>query len=340
MARHPWVAEADRGVRFGLQLIVPDEPAGLPNLLTTAKEVERLGFDALFVFDHPAIHVDNWLALAAIAPLTERVRLGSAVNCAWYRQPAYVARLAADLDNLSNGRHILGLGSGWLEYEYRALGIPFGTIPERQAGLTETLEIVRGAWGDEPFSRQGRFFSAEGLRITPRPRQEPGPPLLIGGSGERVTLRQVARYGDACNVKEDSPGDGGPDGIPAGSMNLAARADGVRRKLAALDGHLVELGRPTEEVLRTHFTLYLVLAPSEAAAGRKVAAIDAARSTSPGTRRDGKQGMIWGTPEQVAAYYRALVSVGIRYFVVQLDGTDLETITLLAAEVAPAVRAG
>ena len=339
MARHPWVAEAERGVRFGVQLIVPDAPEALPNLVETAREVEDLGFDALFVFDHPAIHVDNWLALAGIATATRRLRLGSAVNCAWYRHPAYLARLAADLDNLSRGRLILGLGSGWLEYEYRALGVPFLRVPERQAGLDEALAIVAGAWGEAPFDFAGRHFRTEGLRITPRPVQQPRPPVLIGGSGERVTLRQVARAGDACNVKEDPPGDGGPDGIPAGTMDLPTRAAGVRRKLEALARHCAELGRPADEVLRTHFTLYLVLAPTAAEAARKVAAIDAALSTSPGTRRDGKQGMIHGTPEQVAAYYRALVEVGIQYFVVQLDGTDRETIRLLAEEVTPAVRA-
>jgi alkanesulfonate monooxygenase SsuD/methylene tetrahydromethanopterin reductase-like flavin-dependent oxidoreductase (luciferase family) len=340
MARHPWVAEADRGVRFGVQLIVPDEAEALPNLLETAKRVEALGYDFLSVFDHPAIHVDNWLALAAIAPLTERVRLGSTVNCAWYRHPAYLARLAADLDNLSRGRLILGLGSGWLEYEYRVLGLPVLSVPKRQAGLDETLQIVGGAWGDEPVSFEGRHFRTDGVRITPRPRQRPRPPILIGGSGERVTLRQVARFGDACNVKEDSPGDGGPDGIPAGTMNLSARAGGVRRKLDALARHCAELGRPEEEILRTHFTLYLVLASTEAEAARKVAAIDASRSTSPGTRRDGKQGMIFGTPEQVAAYYRALVAAGIQYFIVQIDGSDRETIELLATQVAPAVSRG
>ena len=337
--RHPWVAEADRGVRFGVQLIVPDEREALPRLLETAQRVEALGYDALFVFDHPLIHVDNWIALAGIAPQTERIRLGSAVNCAWYRHPAYLARLATDLDNLSQGRLILGIGSGWMADEYRALGMEFPSIPERQAGLEEALQIVTGAWGEEPFAFQGRHFRTEGLRLSPRPVQQPRPPILIGGSGERVTLRQVARFGDACNVREDAPGDGGPAGIPAGSMDLPARAAGVRRKLDALDRHCADLGRPPEEVLRTHFTLYLVLAPTEAEAARKVAAIDASRSTSPGTRRDGKRAMIHGTPEQVAEYYRALVAVGIQYVVVQLDGTDLETIELLATAVMPGVRA-
>src|SRR5215217_5966932 len=137
MARHPWVAEADRGIRWGVQLIVPNRKDALPDLMETGRLVERLGYDAIYIFDHPKIHVDPWIALSGLAVATERVRLGSAVNCAGYRHPAHLARLSADLDNLSRGRHILGIGSGWWEAEFRALDLEFGTVPERQAALDE-----------------------------------------------------------------------------------------------------------------------------------------------------------------------------------------------------------
>lgn len=331
MARHPWVAAADGGVRWGVQLIVPNEPDALPRLMETGKRVEALGYDAIFIFDHPAIHADPWIALSGLAVATERVRLGSAVNCALYRHPAHLARLAADLDNLSGGRHILGLGSGWWEAEFAALDLPFDPLPRRQAFLDEALQVIPGVWGEAPFSFHGEQVRTEAMRIQPPPRQRPRPPILIGGSGERVTLRQVAQYADACNVREE-------ESLSDPAITDAQRAATVRRKLEALRAHCAALGRPYDEVLRTHFTLYLLLAPTDRDATAKRDALDTAASTSPGTRRAGKSSVLAASTERAVAYFQAMADVGIQYFVVQLDGTDTETIALLADEVAPRVR--
>jgi alkanesulfonate monooxygenase SsuD/methylene tetrahydromethanopterin reductase-like flavin-dependent oxidoreductase (luciferase family) len=330
MARHPWVAEADRGIRWGVQLIVPNRPNALPDLLETGRLVERLGYDAIFIFDHPAVHVDPWIALSGLAVAADRVRLGSAVNCVGYRHPAMLARIAADLDNLSRGRLILGIGSGWWDAEHAAVGAPFPPLRQRQAMLDEALQIVTGAWGDEPFSFDGHHVRTEQFRVEPPPLQHPRPPIMIGGSGERFTLRQVAWYGDACNVRE-------PDPLMLASVPVAERVAAVRQKLDALARHCADLGRPPEEVLRTHFTLYLMLAPTEAEAAHKLDAFDASASTSPGTRRSGKGTVFAAAPERAAAYYRALAAIGIQYFIVQLDADDHETITLLAQEVVPRV---
>jgi alkanesulfonate monooxygenase SsuD/methylene tetrahydromethanopterin reductase-like flavin-dependent oxidoreductase (luciferase family) len=327
MARHPWVAEADRGVRFGVQLVVG--PADLPRLPETGRLVERLGFDGLFVFDHPSTNPDPWTCLAALAAVTERVRLGSVVNCVAYRHPVHLARLAADLDVLSGGRLVLGLGIGWFPSEFRALGLPMPPVPARHAALEEAVRIVEGVWGAEPFSFAGEHYRVEAVRVEPPPVQRPRPPLLIGGSGERVTLRQVARFADACNVGETEDRGDGP-GIFDGLATL-------RRRLAALDRHCAEVGRPPEEVLRTHFTLRLVLAPTERAVAAKLAAVLAVPSASPGTRRALPSATIAGTPEQIAAHYRARVAAGIQYFVVQVDAGDTETLELLGREVMPQV---
>jgi alkanesulfonate monooxygenase SsuD/methylene tetrahydromethanopterin reductase-like flavin-dependent oxidoreductase (luciferase family) len=318
-------------VRWGLQLIVPNEPDALPRLLDTGRLVESLGYDAVFIMDHPAIHADPWICLTALAITTQRIRLGSAVNCAWYRHPAYLARLAADLDNLSLGRLILGLGSGWWEAEFNAFALPFLPLPERQAGLEEALTIIQGVWGAEPFSFAGRYFQVRSLRIEPPPCQHPRPPILIGGSGERRTLAQVARFADACNIREELP-------VNDPSVSDAERAAAVRRKLEALAAHCAAAGRPYDEILRTHFTLYLMLAPSEDEARRKLDALDPACSTSAGTRRSGKAQVLATTPARAADYYRALAAVGVQYFVIQLDARDHETITLLATDVMPALR--
>lgn len=329
MARHPWVAKADEGIRFGVQLVVPNDPEALPRLTETGRWVEGLGFDAIFIFDHPVLHAEPFVCLSALAATTERVRLGSTVLCAGYRHPAHLARLAADLDNLSRGRFILGIGSGWVEDEFRSYDLPFGTVRRRQDAFDEALAILNGVWGTEPFSYDGRYLRTERTIIEPRPRQQPRPPIMIGGGGEKRTLRQVAQHADACNVSEPRPGD------PSGGF--ASPADAVRHKFEVVRGHCQEVGRPFAEILRTHFTLNLMLSSTKAAAEAKRDRVDPSQSTSPGTRRSGTAATKAFSPDEGAAYYQALVDAGAQYFVVQLDADDRETIELLATEVMPRI---
>ena len=328
MARHPWVAAADDGIRWGVQLITPNEPNALANLLATAGRVEELGYDFLSIFDHPLMHVDPWIALSGIATRTSRVRLGSTVNCAMYRHPAHLARLATDLDNLSNGRHVLGLGSGWLEPEFAALGLDFGSFSDRNAALEDALAIVHGVWTNPPFTYSGKQFSTVEMRAEPRPVQQPRPPIMVAGSGERVTLRQVAQWGDACNIKES-------ESLSDDSISDETRAAGVRRLLSALAGHCDDVARPYEEILRTHFTLYLILGETAAEARAKADALDTSKSTSPGTRRSGTSQMLVADPDRAIRYYQAMADAGIQYFIVQLDARDSQTIELLKTSVAP-----
>lgn len=327
MSRHPWVAAADEGVRFGLQLVIGQD--GLPGLLESGQLVDSLGFDGLFVFDHPALQADPWVALSALAVVTERVRLGSVVNCVPYRHPAMLARLAADLDTLSAGRLMLGLGIGWWQGEFRALDVPFRPAPERFAALEEALAIIHGAWGEERFSFTGEHYTVDGLQVVPPPVQHPPPPIMIGGNGEAVTLKLVARHADACNISELKDRGNGQEKVGG--------VETIERKLDALRRHCATVGRPEDEILRTHFTLQLVLAQGEEEAAAKRTRL-AAASTSPATRRAQPSAAVAGTPERVAAHYQALRDVGIQYFVVQLDASDHETIELLAAEVMPRLR--
>jgi alkanesulfonate monooxygenase SsuD/methylene tetrahydromethanopterin reductase-like flavin-dependent oxidoreductase (luciferase family) len=320
MARHPWVAKADGGVRFGIQTFQLRGSADpMPGLLAAARLVEQLGFDAFCLGDHPARVSDPWTVLAAISQHTERVMLGSVVNCVFYRNPAYLARVAADLDHLSRGRVMLGLGVGWDEGEFRALSAPFMSAPKRQAALEEALTIIRGVWGDEPFSYRGRYFSVESVRVEPGQFQE-RIPLMIAGGGERRTLRQVAGLADACNF--------GPGAV----TGEADEPQDVRRKLEFLKRHCDELGRDYAEILRTYFTGWLILAPDRAALDRKLARMfPEGVPARPGF-------LLIGTVDEIAAYYRARAAAGIQYFVVQvIDNTDHETLELLAREVAPRV---
>jgi alkanesulfonate monooxygenase SsuD/methylene tetrahydromethanopterin reductase-like flavin-dependent oxidoreductase (luciferase family) len=297
-------------------------------LVETARLVEQLGYDGLFIFDHPAEHPDPWVLLSGLATVTERVTLGSVVNCIYYRHPAYLARMAADLDNLSGGRLMLGLGNGWLESEFRALGAPFRPIPERQAGLEEALTIIEGVWGPVPFSFAGTQFQTEAMQVLPPPLQQPRPPIMIGGSGERRALRQVARLADACNISEPAPDTGI---APAEALAY------LQRKLDALRRHCAEVGRPEDEVLRTHHILSLVMAPTEAERAAKLTRITAMRPASPGLRNRGPAARLSASSAELVDYFRARVAIGFQYFVIQVDASDHETLTLLATEVTPHV---
>jgi alkanesulfonate monooxygenase SsuD/methylene tetrahydromethanopterin reductase-like flavin-dependent oxidoreductase (luciferase family) len=323
-AAHPWVRQFQSRIGWGLQAFAqPDDPHPAASILATGRLADSLGFDAFFIGDHPAYASDAWLHLTVLALQTERIRLGSVVLCAGYRPPVLTARLAADLDNLSSGRFILGLGHGWNAAEFAQLGLPFPPVPERQRALAESIEIILGVWGDQPFTYQGEFYSTENGWVQPPPIQKPAPPLILAGAGERTALRLVARYADACNFGAGH------------STGLARTADEVRHKNALLDKYCCEIDRDPGSVLRTHFTSWLMIAPSEKAAQAK-----RDRYYPNGLNEEQQYSRVIGTPEQVAAYYQGLVDAGMQYFVVQtLDATDSESIELLAREVTPLVVA-
>jgi alkanesulfonate monooxygenase SsuD/methylene tetrahydromethanopterin reductase-like flavin-dependent oxidoreductase (luciferase family) len=319
---HSWVRQFRKRAGWGLQAIpAPQDPDATSRVLAAGRLADGLGFDAFFLGDHPAYAPEVWLHLGALAVQTSRIRLGSVVLCAGYRPPVLTARLAADLDNLSGGRVILGLGHGWNATEFGQLGLPFPPVPERQAALAESIEIIRGVWGPEPFTYHGLYHSTDSERVVPPPLQQPSPPLILAGSGERIALRLVARYADACNF-----GAGHATG-------LVRTTDEVQRKNAVLDQYCHEVGRDPHDVLRTHFTSWLMLAPTEAAARAKLDHYYPA-----GLNEEQRFSRVVGTPAQVAAYYQALVDAGMEYFVIQtLDAADTETIELLAREVIPLV---
>ena len=301
------------------------------------RELESLGFDSHWIPDHPAFLFDCWGMLAALAVSTSRIRLGPLVSCVGYRSPVQLARQAADVDRLSEGRLILGLGNGWFAPEYPQLGLSFPPARVRQRMLAETVEIVHGLWGTgagastartesvvdpvigmpalPPLTYEGTHYRLEGAVVRNPPVQRPRIPLMIAGGGERVTLRQVAEYADAANF--------GLDATPGATRTI----DSVQRKLAALRQHCDDLGRPPDSVLPTHFANPVVLAETEEALAMK-------RNALPPTYR-GAEGL-FGTPRDAIAYYQPLVEAGLRYFIINLATyEDMETVRLLVERVLP-----
>ncbi|MDQ1525558.1 MAG: hypothetical protein QOG18_171 [Microbacteriaceae bacterium] len=304
---HPWVAEGATRIRFAT--------AGGPfvdtdSIVSFARRAEQYGFDAYWYNDHPARALDCWTVLAAVAATTRRIRLFPLVSCVLYRSAAQTARLAADVDRLSDGRLVLGLGIGDDTDEFATLGIPFPPTSERQRALEETVVAVRALWGDPE--------GAGAPTITPRPVQQPRVPILIAGGGERVTLRQVARYGDMCNF--------GPHEWTGGAYDL----DSVVRKLSALRRHCDEVGRPYEAILRSYYSPVVVLAKHQGRLHEKAATV----------RPNPREHLVplIATPDEAVRHYQALADVGMQYFLANTHAADRETLELLADHVLPRVH--
>lgn len=316
---HPWVAEGQRRVRFAVS--VYPNPPDWRGFIRHVRWMEEHGIDGYFAYDHPSANADCWTALAALAASTERIRLGTAIDCVYYRSPYLLARQAADVDRISGGRLVLGIGIGDKPEEFAAMGLPYPAARQRQRALEEALTILRGLWSGQPFAFRGDTFAAESDGTFLPPVQQPHVPILIAGGGEKVTLRQVARWADASNM-------GAHDTIGG-----AFTAADVARKFAVLDGFLAEQGRPPEGVLRSQFTMPLVLAETPEALRRKMAAMpqDVLAWCGPA--------LFAGTPEEAVAFYRDLAAKGFRYFIANILAGDEESVELLADAVQPAFAA-
>jgi F420-dependent oxidoreductase-like protein len=202
------------------------------------------GLDTVWLSDHliqaaPGSTPDSemleaYTALGFLAGLTRRVRLGTMVAAATYREPAVLVKAVTTLDVLYTGRAWLGIGAGYQEDEARALGLPLPAVGERFERLEETLRLALQMWSGDLAPFRGRHYTLERPVSSPPPVTRPHPTILIGGAGERKTLRLVARYGDACNLFD----------IPDGGAT-------VRHKLEVLARHCEELGRPYEDIEKT-----------------------------------------------------------------------------------------
>jgi F420-dependent oxidoreductase-like protein len=231
-------------VKLGLHLSQQTWPNGAsalgPDLAAAARAADEAGFGYLSVMDHffqisrygPPEHdmLEAYTTLGFLAAHTKRVKLLTLVTGVIYRHPAVLAKAVTTLDVLSGGRAILGLGAGWNEEESRGLGIRFPPMAERFELLEDALRYVRQMWedGDEPF--QGKHVEAERLLNVPQALTKPHPPILIGGGGEKKTLRFVAKYGDACNLSND---------------------EHLERKLDVLKQHCENEGRDYADITKT-----------------------------------------------------------------------------------------
>ena len=290
-----------------------------PALRGACQAVERAGWDSIWIDDHLLADegdptdgkLEGWTTLAAVAVLTERVRLGLLVTANTFRSPGLTAKLATTLDHLSNGRAVLGIGGGWFEREHEAFGIDFGSgFGERLDRLDEAVGLIRRLLDGETVTRAGRFYRMDDAVCEPRPVQV-RLPILIGGSGPNKTLRTTARYADLWN------GYGPPEAIAATS--------------AILQDRCAEIGRPFAEIERT-VTLHAVIRDTPARADLAWAPIARRHGLEGRVGADGaERGLtVGGSPAEVAAFVDGYRRLGVgEVILVFRDPFDLESIERL-----------
>jgi len=286
--------------------------------LEIAMLAEELGFDSVWLYDHfhnvprPAHEAvfECWTTAAALSQRTSRIRLGQMVGCNTYRNPSLLAKITSTIDVLSGGRLDWGIGAGWYEHEYKGYGFEFASNKDRIGMLRECVEIVLAMWREPSTTYAGRYYQVDGAHCDPKPIQQPHPPVLIGGGGEQLTLRVVARWADRSNF-------GGPP-------------EAFAHKCEVLKAHCREVGRDYDEIEKT-------------TSGEVCIRETEAELRELGTKSlwgqpfdDWADANLVGTPEQVCAKVEALVQRGCRGFIPWCaDYPDDASLRLLATRVMP-----
>ena len=267
----------------------PTPSSAFADVVTLSQHVEQTGWDGIWYADHFMPNAQDtstawpeaWMTLSALAPLTPRVRLGTLVTGNTYRHPAVLAKMAATLDHISGGRVVLGLGSGWQENEHTQYGIPFFTVKERLDRLDEACTVIKSLFSTPSSSFAGKFYQLDGASLEPKPVQQPLP-LMIGGGGEKVTLRITAKHADEWNVW--------------------GTVDTLKHKMAVLDRHCLDIGREPGEIQRSAVALLFM--------SRDEAFVKSMRD------RDMAQAAIIGTPSEVKDIVAQYEAAGVDELIV------------------------
>ncbi len=267
----------------------PNPSQTFTDVLELCTHAEESGWDGIWYADHfmpnaedtSAPYPEAWTTLTAIGARTQRIRIGTLVAGNTYRHPAVLAKVATTLDHITNGRVVLGLGSGWQENEHKQYGIKFYTVAERLARLDEACQVIKALFSEEKANFDGKFYQLNDASFEPKPVQSPLP-LLIGGGGEKVTLKITAKYADEWNVWGDP--------------------ELLRHKMGILDQHCADVGRDPKDIQRTAVAL-LFMSTDEAF-------LEKMRTT------DMQQPAIIGTPEEVQATVAEYEQAGVNELIV------------------------
>jgi F420-dependent oxidoreductase-like protein len=313
-------------IRMGLQIPNFTYPGVAPDQLfervaDIAVTAEESGFDSVWVMDHffqlpmlgPASNemIEAYTLLGALAARTRRVRLGAMVTGVTYRNPAILAKQVTALDVISQGRAILGLGAAWYDVEHASLGVDYPGTKERLDRLEEAVQICRLMFTEDAPTFEGSYYRIAGAYNSPRPVSPGGPPILIGGSGEKRTLRLVAQYADACNI--------------------FGTAEDLRRLVGVLEQHCADVGRDPSQITKTRLGT-LVLGRDGADAEKKFAGMLAERGIDlkalpeEALTRVRTQVNVGG-PDEIGEQVQAMLDAGLDGLVFNLpDAHDLDSV--------------
>ncbi len=289
--------------------------------LEIAELIEELGYDSIWLYDHfhnvprPAHEAvfECWMTAAALSQATSRIRIGQMVGCNSYRSPAVLAKMTSTFDVISGGRLDWGIGAGWYENEYKGYGFEFPAPKVRIGMLREAVEIVRSMWTEPETTYAGEHYQLQRAHCDPKPLQKPHPPIWIGGGGEQLTLRVVARLADVSN--------------------FGGKPHEWAHKAEVLKGHCKDVGRDYDEIRKT-ISGEMMIRETEA----EIDAIGT-RSLWGEPLESWKAGNLVGTPEQVAEKIQAYVDLGCTGFVPWCaDYPSTETLQLFAEKVMPEFR--
>lgn len=291
-APHPWVAAGPDRVRVGM-FRVPLPDLGL--MRDEMQYLESARFDSVFFPDHPMLFPDPWVSLAGVADATTTIRLGALVSCVAYRHPAMLARAVADVDCMSGGRALLGMGSGDMPWEFDMLGLTYGSASPRRELLDQTLRVMPSLLRGEPVTAEGPGFALRNTVLPAPAVQQPRVPIIVAG-GSRGTLRLAAEHADALNI--------GPAAWAGGAYSTGD----VEDRFTVLDSLCTDFGRGTGSVLRTGL-LGLSIASTS---GEAQAVVDAI----PPNFREFFRGFFFaGTPDDIAHYLNSIIHSGYQYLV-------------------------
>jgi F420-dependent oxidoreductase-like protein len=299
-----------------------DAVAQYEAMTAVARAVDALpAYDSIWLYDHfhtvpmPTMETtfEAWTTTAALARDTHRVHVGQMVTCNGYRNPALLAKMASTVDVMSHGRLYCGLGAGWYEHEWRAYGYGFPETRDRMRSFREACEIVMKMWTEDGPTFGGAYHTINRPINEPKGARQPHPALWIGGSGEQVTLKLVARYADACNINVDP--------------------EALKHKLDVLRGHCAALGRDYESIIRSHSFDVLPLRPGQSAEQ----ATTHIRAALGMTMDQLRNRAVIGTSAELVEYLRPYADAGINYFILYVPelAFDQEPLHQLAEEVIP-----
>lgn len=309
-----------------MQFGISTGPQHVPyaEVVRTWQVAEGLGFDSAWVFDHfmPIVGdiegpcLESLTLLSALAVQTSHLRIGTLVLGNPYRHPAVLAKMAATIDIISNGRLELGIGAGWFRPEFEAYDIPFDSTGTRIRQMEEALQVLKLLFTEHRASFEGNHYGLNQALAEPKPVQKPHPPIWVGGEGERLTLRAIARHADGWNA-------------------ILSPDDHYRQKAATLDRHCAEAGRDPRAVKRSVLAPWVVRRTR--AEAEEVVAAQAARVNTPVADYLAKA--LVGTPDEVIARIRELRGLGVDHVILICRAPyDSEGLALFAREVIPAVR--